>query len=403
MSQLLLHNVHAPIRHEIIGGHPENDGSSLPSASNPEIPESRTRSGYLISEAYSCYEQALGESGAAASGKALHFAADLVCSGGLDIWIRGAYSYSIQRIGLANPRIFVYLKQRIGELDKLAAKLPIDLFYKHPDVQGIISEVVLVLQLCPKHTKIAWPKIEDATRRPNWIRGVASAPETAVTRKVWVREGDSQTLYLLSNELCKAIVAGETPKALFWIRWAFEEDARCRKENMGAGLSRRERGPPTATTEKAKTDVGHFLAGVLLETYREFASKNLIRMNEEFAELIRLWRDGEKRMAPRLKRECLGWMAMICCEVPRWKVPAAPVLVSDPTRLARAVAQGGAFFNEVLAYAPVNDGKEIKPSMTKAKRVKKEKPLTEKEEKEKSLLHKMDAYDAVLDAYLQGK
>ena len=69
----------------------------------------KTRSGYLVHEAYSCYEKALGEVGTAASGKALHFAADIVCSGGLDIWIRGAYSYAVQHIGLANPRIFVYM------------------------------------------------------------------------------------------------------------------------------------------------------------------------------------------------------------------------------------------------------------------------------------------------------
>ena len=99
----------------------------------------RTRTGYLVPEAYSCYEKALGEVGTSASGKAMHFAADIVCSGGLEIWIRGAYSYSVQHIGLANPRIFVYLKQRISELDKKYAVLPQESFYSHPEVQSNIA------------------------------------------------------------------------------------------------------------------------------------------------------------------------------------------------------------------------------------------------------------------------
>ena len=103
----------------------------------------KTRCGYLIPEAYKCYETALGETGAVASGKALHFAADLVCSGGLDIWIRGAYSYAIEHISLANPRIFVYLKQRISELDKKVAILPQETFYANHDVQSTLSYATL--------------------------------------------------------------------------------------------------------------------------------------------------------------------------------------------------------------------------------------------------------------------
>ena len=76
----------------------------------------RTRCGYLVPEAYGCYLAALGEQGAVASGKLLHFAADLVCSGGLDLWIRGVYDYAFTHIGLANPRIFVYLRDRVTEL-----------------------------------------------------------------------------------------------------------------------------------------------------------------------------------------------------------------------------------------------------------------------------------------------
>ena len=67
-------------------------------ATPPEDKRPRTRCGYLVPEAYSCYESALKETGATASGKALHFATDLVCSGGIDIWIRGAYSYAVQHM-----------------------------------------------------------------------------------------------------------------------------------------------------------------------------------------------------------------------------------------------------------------------------------------------------------------
>jgi hypothetical protein len=358
----------------------------------------KTRSGYLVHEAYSCYEKALGEVGTAASGKALHFAADIVCSGGLDIWIRGAYSYAVQHIGLANPRIFVYMRQRILELDKRAAALPQESFYSHPEVQSNIAECVLVLQLCPKRAKLVWPKIDANTKRPGWLRGVAGSPETRVTRVVWNSEADTPPLYLVSNELCKAVQDGAQERALFWIRWTMEEDTRIRKETKGSGMSTKERGGATASG-RAKTEAGHFLASVLYEIYKELGSKNLIRMNEEFSELYRLWRGGEMRMAANLRRDCLGLMAIICCEVPRWKVPAAPSLVADPVRLSRAVSQCGSFFNEVLAN-PMAAEKQIKASMTKAAKQRKAKALTDREKKELTMEDKFSEYDAVMEAYL---
>jgi hypothetical protein len=356
----------------------------------------RTRTGYLVPEAYSCYEKALGEVGTSASGKAMHFAADIVCSGGLEIWIRGAYSYSVQHIGLANPRIFVYLKQRITELDKKYAILPQESFYSHPEVQSNIAECVLVLQLCPKRSKIAWPKVDDNTKRPGWLRGVAGSPETRVTRTVWKSDQDSPSLYLVSNEFCKAIQEGAQERALFWIKWTMEEDARVRKETKGSGLSTKERG----VGAKGNTDAGHFIASVLIEIYKELAASNSIRMNEEFGELCRLWRGGEIRMATNLRRDCLGLMALICCEVPRWKVPAAPSLVADPIRLSRAVGQSGAFFNEVLAN-PMRLENEIKPKMMKtARAATKTKAMTEKEKKELTMEEKFTEYDAVMEKYL---
>jgi hypothetical protein len=362
----------------------------------------RTRCGYLVPEAYSCYESALGETGAVASGKALHFAADIVCSGGLDIWIRGAYSYAVQHISLANPRIFVYLKQRIQELDSFSTRLPQETFYSNQDVHNNIAEVVLILQLCPKRSKLVWPKIDPNTKRQGWLRGVAGAPETKATRTVWTSDGDTPPLYLVANELCKAITEGGSESALFWIRWVLEEDARVRKETKGHGLSTKERGSATLPV-KQRSEAGHFIAEVLGAIYKDLASQNLIRMHEEFGELMRLWRGGESRMAIRLRRDCLGLMCLIVCEVPRWKVPAAPSLVADPVRLSRAVAQGSSFFNEVLAHKGLSAAKQLKPTMTRARSSKASAKATEKEKKELSLEEHFDAYDAAMEAYLNRK
>jgi hypothetical protein len=360
----------------------------------------RTRFGYLVPEAYAYYEQALGESGAVASGKVLHFAADLICSGGLDIWIRGAYSYAIQKIGLSSPRIFVYLRQRCAELDKKQEQLPQEAFYSHPDVQSIVSEVVLVLQIAPRRAKIAWPKIDENAKRPGWLRGVAGAPETAAVKRVWTSDGDTAPLYLVGNELCKAISEGATERALFWIRWVIEEDARVRKETKGHGLSTRDRGPPTASP-KSRTEAGHYCADLLREVYRELAAKQLVRMHEEFTELWNLWRGSEKRMPARLRRDCLGIMTQICCEVPKWKVPAAPALVGDPVRLSRAVGQAGMFFREVLSCPALPPEKNLKPKMMKGERQKKTKVASEKEERQMSLDEHLSAYDAAMEAYLK--
>jgi len=352
----------------------------------------RTRSGYLVPEAYSCYEKALGETGASASGKAIHFAADLICSGGLDIWIRGAYSYAVQHVNLANPRIFVYLREKITGLDNKSEKLPQESFYAHPDVQAAITETVLVLQLCPKRAKIVWPKIEENTKAAGWLRGAAGSPETRVTRATWSPESDTQPMYLVANEICKGVQEAAQARVLFWIRWLLDEDSRLRKEKHS--LSTKERGPEVLS-QKGRTDVGFFIADLLFNIYKELAAAG-IRMHEEFRELYNLYRCSEKRMAASLRRDCLGLMALICCEVPRWKVPASQTLVADPMRLARAVAQAGSFFKEVLAN-PMKT--HIKANMTKTKKVKVGK-MTDKEKKALTEEEHFSEYDKVMELYL---
>jgi hypothetical protein len=344
-----------------------------------------------------CYLGALGQQGAVASGKLLHFAADLVCSGGLDLWIRGVYDYAFTHIGLANPRIFVYLRNRITDLEKRAGVLPQEAFYAHPDVQSGIAEAVLVMQLCPRRMRGSWPRIGEDTKREGWIRGVAGSPETRATRAVWSSETDSTTLYLVGNELCKAIQDGATERALFWAKWCMEEDGRLRKATKGSGLSSRDR-----SVAKGRRDIGLWIAALLEEVYKELAAKGLVRMNEEFHELMRLHSGIEARMPARLRRDCLGLMILICAEVPRWKVPAAASLVADPVRLSRAVGQGMSFFNEVLAYPALAAGAQLKSSMTRFARKPSETTKSKEGSKDKgaALDEHFDEYDAALDAYL---
>jgi hypothetical protein len=359
----------------------------------PEDTRARTRCGYLVPDAFHAYQVALTEAGPSASAKALHFAADIICSGGLDIWIRSTYNYCIKRVGLGNPRILVYLRDVIKKLDAKVAALPQEGFFSNPDVQSIIGETIFLLQLCPKKPAVAWPKVDDTTKLPGWLRGVASAPETKATRTIWSSDGDSTPLYLVSNELCKAVQEGSTERVLFWIRWAYEEDARIRKETKGPGLTRKERLMVGSAAQK--TDVGLYFVGIFIELYKELAEKQLVRMHEEVGEIARLWKSGEKRMASSNKKDLLVLLATICCEVPRWKVPAAPPLTQDPARLARAVSQVPGFFQEVLAFKPLPVNSQLKPKMMTAPKKKKDVAT-----KTSPMDDHLAAYEAAMDAYM---
>jgi hypothetical protein len=362
---------------------------------DPSIQEdvrARTRCGYLVPDAFHAYQIALSEVGSAASAKALHFAADIICSGGLDIWIRAAYTYSIKKVGLGNPRILVYLRDVIKRLDGKVAVLPQEGFFGDSAVQSIVGETIFLLQLCPKKPTINWPKVDDSTRKPGWLRGVAASPETKATKTLWSSDGDSTPLYLISNELCKAVQDGSTERALFWIRWAYEEDARIRKETKGPGLTKKER--LLVGSSAQKTDIGLYFIGLFIEIYKELAEKQLVRMHEEVSEIARLWKSGEKRMAASNKKDLLALLATICCEVPRWKVPAAPPLTQDPARLARAVSQVPGFFQEVLAFKPLPVNSQLKPKMMQAPKKKKEAP------KVSAMEDHLASYDAAMEAYL---
>jgi hypothetical protein len=87
-------------------------------------------------------------------------------------------------------------------------------------------------------------------------------------------------------------------------------------------------------------------------------------------------------------------------------VPAAPVLVEDPVRLARAVGQSGGFFQEVLTNSPLAPSKLLRPNMTRGQKVArgpKTAKVNEKAQKELSMEEHFDAYDAVMEAYLNRR
>ena len=56
----------------------------------------------------------------------------------------------------------------------------------------------------------------------------------------------------------------------------------------------------------------------------------------------------------KIRKNILGLLVTILCEVPRWKVPAAPVLIKDPITLSRAIKQSGNFFKEVMINPKVS-------------------------------------------------
>lgn len=359
-------------------------------------PEIRTRSGYKPADCLKAFLAALGESGVINTGKALHFATDLVCSGGYEMFIRVIWNFAIEHIGIGSPRIFVYLKKRISELDALVSRVDDDALWKDDEFQTRICELIFVMKDCPQRTRTPWPKVGAETHRDGWLRAVSTnATETEVVRRVFKSSNDLYPLHTVACEILKSCSEAATEKVLFWIRWLFDEDARLRKENSGAGLSTLDRGPANLGS-KQRTDVGYFVLQLFVEAYKEHASKQIIRMNEEFQALSDLYRSTDKRISSKGKRDILALMAQILCEVPRWKVPAAPPLIKDPGAMSRAIQQSPNFFKEVLAnprvVLPAN-----KSIFTTGKQ-----STTQKEKAKQGLTMetKFSAFDAAMEAYL---
>jgi hypothetical protein len=309
-------------------------------------PEPVSRKGYTVKDLARNFLQVLGETGPVASGKLLHYTADMIASGGLDLWQKLCWDYAFEHIGIASPRIFVYLKRKFAELLELHARLPFNEFLSRPEVQQGSVEAALVLQSCPKRQKTKLPIVPTETHRDEWLHGLPRVPDREVVLKVWSASHDQDLMFLAANYMVGAIVEGALEKALFWLRWLQEEDSKMRKQ-FGMGLTSLERGPPTIPP-KQRTVMGFFLCSVAAEVYKEFAGKNQVRMHEEFQCLLDLYRSADKHLSPKHKQDALILLYQLLTEVPRWKVPAAPSVIKDPIVLGRAVQQAEVFYREIL-------------------------------------------------------
>jgi hypothetical protein len=360
----------------------------------PELP--RTRCGYPPNEVIQSLEKILGQAGTEATGRALHFTADLVCSGGINNLFRILWEYALLHIGLASPRVFVYLNHRIKEIENLMKTLPDETAYSYELFQLRIGELILVLRDAPTRTLISWPKVGQETHEQGWIRGAVIDPvsESAALRRTWNPQGDFALLRTVGGNISKAISDGSTERALFWIKWLLEEDLIARKVNK-TGLTTIKRGPENLSANQ-RNDASFFVLHLYNEMYKEIAQKGLIRMNEEFQMLLHIWKCPPKGLGTTAKKQILILLTQILIEVPKWKIPAALPLIKDPIYLSNAIKQIPKFFNEVLSYeVPSKSGELAKAFKTRGGAPAKPK------EKKKVALTQMEAYDFAMDAYMK--
>jgi hypothetical protein len=320
-----------------------------------EKPIVRTRFGYDAKDCVRSLQEVLAQSGPSATGKALHYSADILCSGGFEIWIRLLWSYVFQHVHLTSLRIFVYLQERTKNLEERVKVIVAsqDDLYKDPDFQQRAAEVILVIQTLPRTSKLIWPKVPEETHDTTWIQSVPAPKESEAVKKVWIPTQDQAILRFVGNQILAACEEVNIEKALFWLRWLLDEDKRLRAGDSGLTLTTCRRSGASPTGKMDKSEIGYFVAAVLAEAYKDFARRGLIRMHEEFQVLIDMWRGKQARLSARQKQECLGIMILVLAEVPRWKIPAAQPLIKDPTVMSRAVQQSVRFFQEILMKPPV--------------------------------------------------
>ncbi len=382
--------------------YPANSQPNFEDPTNPDEdelllqPEVRTRAGYMAPDVVRGLTVALQTAGPESAAKALHYSADLVCSGCIDHWQKIIWDYVIDHVGIASPRIFFFLRKTFGELDAGWAGMTSEAFYREPIYQRAIAECVLVARLCNRKPALKMPRVPPETHTDQWVSSIFDkAPEAAAVRAVWKQGLDARITYRAGNEFVEAINRGGTERALFFLKWLTEEETAVRRE-FKSSLCGQQRGP-AALPEKARKSVGLYICALCAEIYRDLAGKSKIKMNEEFQALMQLYAFPDKRLSAKRRTDILILMIQILCEVPRWSVPSAPVLVADQASLLRALGHAEGFFREVLAYdAPAgNVAKEIKKK--KAQAPPGEKPLTAKEKKEAKMREQMDAMDAMVN------
>ncbi len=133
--------------------------------------------------------------------------------------------------------------------------------------------------------------------------------------------------------------------------------------------------------------------------YKEFAAKQMVRMNEEFGALVTLWTTPPKGLGSGARRQILTILTQILTEVPKWKVPAAPALIKDPVYLTNAVKTVPKFFQEVLVYDPPKKAAEIQKAL-KSKAP--PKPKAKATSSTGGPMTQMEAYEKAMEAYLLG-
>jgi hypothetical protein len=316
--------------------------------SKPEKPVVKTRFGYEARDCVRSLQEVLLQTGSAATAKALHLSADLICSGGFEIWIRLIWSYVFQHVHLTSLRIFVFLQQRTNILEDLLKHLDMETMYRDPEFQQRAAEIILVVQTLPKQGKVTWPKVPDETHDSTWIQSVPIPKEAEAVRKVWAPQHDQVILKLVGNHILAACEEVNIEKGLFWLKWLLDEDKRVRAMNNGYSMTTNRRsGFVSGKIDKA--EIGYYVAAILAEAYKDLARRGMIRMHEEFQCLLDLWRGKQPRLSSRQKQECLALMIIVLSEVPRWKVPATQPLIKDPILMSRAVQQSVRFFQEIMA------------------------------------------------------
>lgn len=318
----------------------------------PTKPTVYTRFGYEARDCVKAFQDILSQTGPSASGKALHYTADLLCSGGFEIWIRIMWQFVFQHVHLTSLRIFVYLQQRTKDLEERAKALDQEELYRDPEFQQRASEVVLIVQTLPRNSKIVWPKVPEDTHDAIWIQSVPNPKDSEAVRKVWSPQSDQPIMRFVGNQILMACEEANVERGLFWVKWLLDEEKRIRKENKGYSLSTSRRAGGS-TTKIDKAEIGYYIAACLVEAYKDLARRGIIRMNEEFQALVDLWRGKQTRLSMRQRQECLALMVLVLAEVPRWRIPAAQPLIKDPTLMARAVQQSVRFYQEVLSRPPV--------------------------------------------------
>lgn len=364
-----------------------------------EKPIVRTRFGYDARDCVKSLQEVLSQSGPAATGKALHYTADLICSGGFEIWIRLIWSFVFQHVHLTSLRIFVYLQQRTRDLEEALKVLDIEEAYKSAEFQHRVSELTIVVQTLPRQSKVIWPKIPEETHDKIWLQSVPKVKDSDAVNKVWDSQHDQPLLRFVGNQILFACQEVNVERALFWLKWLLDEDKRVRKTMNGLGSLTTSRRSGLGSAKVDKSEIGFYIAAVLAEAYKDLARRGLVRMHEEFQELLNLWRGKQARLSAKQKQECLAFMILVITEVPRWKVPAAQPLIKDPTVMSRAVQQSVRFFQEILVKPKVNS---IMPKdITGGKTTKKPKAVLVNTGKQDSSDDKMRLMDEMVMAFIQ--